>query len=72
MSQRQNMPCVLPPTMLIGSLADRAAIHRVARRIFGRHIQEGNRITWEQAKVDAERAWWDVHRLADVKQEQAS
>ncbi len=48
------------------------ALVRVANRIFRRHLNEGNPITWEQAKVDAERAWWDVHRQADVKQEQAS
>lgn len=49
---------------VIGSLADRAAIHRVARRIFSRHLNEGNPINWEQAKVDAERAWWEVHAMA--------
>lgn len=48
--------------------ADNAAIHRVARRIFSRHLHEGDPITWQQAKEDAERAWWDVQMPAKKRE----
>lgn len=55
------------PAVEIKPAADSAAIHRIARRIFSRHLNEGNPIDWQQAKADAERAWSDVNAMANER-----
>ena len=53
--------------VVLASPQDAASIHRLAPRIYSRHINEGYPITWQQAKADAVRAWHEVKQLADQR-----